>query len=478
MFRMARLGAAALMGVLVAGGSPAEAQLVEQLSSTVQAYVSVSDPVVALVGVTVVDGTGSPPQRNQTVVLRQGRIQAVGPSGQISVPGNARVLELPGHTVLPGLVGMHNHTFYTTRGRGVQLSFTAPRLYLASGITTLRTTGGREPYNEVNMAREVEQGLLPGPRIILTGPYITGRGGGNSMAQVSGPDEARRVVRYWAEEGATWFKAYTRISREELGAAIQEAHSRGLRFTGHLCSVSFQEAVALGIDNLEHGFFTNTDWVPNRAPDSCPSNLLGLLSEVDVASPEVNTTIRAMVENDVSLTSTLAVYELLVPGRPPLEERVLSALAPDARQEYLSVRSEIEAQGQGHFMVDVFRKGQAFELAYHRAGGLLAAGVDPTGIGGALPGYGDQRNFELLVEAGFTPVEVVQVMSLNGARILGMDDELGSVEVGKRGDLVVIQGDPISRPEDIRKVVTVFKDGVGYDAGRLEEAVQGLVGVR
>jgi hypothetical protein len=129
-------------------------------------------------------------------------------------------------------------------------------------------------------------------------------------------------------------------------------------------------------------------------------------------------------------------------------------------------------------MPAVFRNAQAFELAFVRAGGLLGAGVDPTGNGGALPGFGDQRNYELLIEGGFTPVEAIQIMSLNGARILGNDDELGSVEAGKVADLVVIDGDPVARPEEIRNVVTVFKDGVGYDAVRLIESVDGMVGVR
>lgn len=129
-------------------------------------------------------------------------------------------------------------------------------------------------------------------------------------------------------------------------------------------------------------------------------------------------------------------------------------------------------------MPEVFRKAQEFELAFARAGGLLAAGVDPTGIGGALPGFGDQRNYELLLEAGFTPVEAIQVMSLNGARILGIDGELGSIAQGKRADLVVIRGNPIATPAEIRNVTVVFKDGIGYDSAKLIEAVKGQVGVR
>jgi hypothetical protein len=329
------------------------------------------------------------------------------------------------------------------------------------------------------MKRGIEAGTMPGPRMHVTGPYITGSvGAGSHMLTVGSPEEARRVVGYWAEEGATWFKAYTAISRDALGAAIEEAHRRGLKFTGHLCSVSFREAVALGIDNLEHGLFTNSDYDPTKEPDRCPSGMRNRLADLDMDSPDVAATIREMVEAGVGLTSTLAVYELSFPGRPPLEPRFERALAPEAYREYMATRESIQRNADQSTMPAVFRNAQAFELAFVRAGGLLGAGVDPTGNGGALPGFGDQRNYELLIEGGFTPVEAIQIMSLNGARILGNDDELGSVEAGKVADLVVIDGDPVARPEEIRNVVTVFKDGVGYDAVRLIESVDGMVGVR
>lgn len=173
----------------------------------------------------------------------------------------------------------------------------------------------------------------------------------------------------------------------------------------------------------------------------------------------------------------VAVYEISIPGRPPLEERTLAALAPAAREEYLTRRNEIARQTES-ITGELFPRAQAFEYAFFKAGGLLAAGVDPTGNGGALPGFGDQRNYELLLEAEFTPAEAIQIMTLNGARVLGVEEELGSVEVGKIADLVVIQGDPVARPAEIRNVVTVFKDGVGYDSKKLVDSVEGLVGVK
>lgn len=454
------------------------AQAFSSLSQGVQQVVSVPDARVALTHVRVIDGTGQPPLEDQTIVIENGKIALVAPAAGARVPEGVRTIDLTGHTVIPGLVGMHNHTFYTTRGRSVQLQFSAPRLYLASGVTTVRTTGGTSPYHEINMKRSIDRGEIPGPRMHLTGPYLTGPGGAGTMAHIGTPEEARRIVNYWADEGVTWFKAYTDISREALRAAIVAAHKRGLKFTGHLCSVSFREAVQLGIDNLEHGLFTNSDYVPNRKPDHCSPDMRASILKVAIDGPEIQQTIREMVKSNVAMSSTLAVYELSYPDRPPLEDRVLEALSPEAREEYLSARKEMSARAAQSTMPELFRRAQAFERAFVKAGGLLGAGVDPTGMGGALPGFGDQRNYELLLEAGFSPVEAIQIMSHNGARILGVDKQLGTITAGKLADLVVIRGNPIAQPAEIRHVTTVFKDGVGYDSAKLLASVKGLVGIR
>jgi imidazolonepropionase-like amidohydrolase len=453
-------------------------QTFNSLTPPVQSVVSVSESRVALQHVRVVDGTGKAPLEDQTILIDNGKITALGPAAATQVPAGVRAMDLTGHTVIPGIVGMHDHTFYTTRGRSVQLQFSAPRLYLASGVTTIRTTGGTSPYHEINMKKSIERGETPGPRIHLTGPYLTGPGGAATMAQIGSTEEARRIVNYWADEGVTWFKAYTDISREVLRAAIVAAHKRGLKFTGHLCSVSFREAVALGIDNLEHGLFTNSDFVPNRTPDHCSPEMRTSILKVSMDGPEIQQTIREMVSNKVAMSSTLAVYELSFPDRPPLEDRVLEALSSEAREEYLSARKEMSDRAAQSTMPELFRRAQAFERAFVKAGGLLGAGVDPTGVGGALPGFGDQRNFELLIEAGFTPVEAIQIMTFNGARILGVDKELGSIAAGKIADLVVIRGDPIARPAEIRQTTVVFKDGVGYDSAKILASVKGLVGIR
>ena len=466
----------ATLAVLVAA-FPCAAQPADTLSDAVRQFVEVAESTVALTGVQVVDGTGRPAASGRTILIEDGRIAAVGPDAEVDIPGGARVLALDGHTVVPGFVGLHDHTFYMTRGRRVQLNFSAPRLYLASGVTAIRTTGAFSPYSELNLKRSIQEGLEIGPRMFITGPYLSGAGAMSQMFQVSTPEDARRVVAYWADEGVDWFKAYTRIGDEELAAAIDEAHRRGVKVTGHLCSVSFREAVALGIDNIEHGFFTNSDYVAGKQPGVCPPGVRRSLLEVDLEGEEVAATIREMVEQGVAMTSTLPVYELAIPNRPPLEQRVLDMLAPGARDEYLQSRADVASRDDAP-MAELFPKAQAFERMFVEAGGLLAAGVDPTGMGGALPGYGDQRNYELLLESGFSPEQVIRIMSLNGARVLGEDGRFGSIEPGKLADLVVIDGDPVRREAEIRNVTLVFKEGVGYDAPALAESVRGLVGLR
>jgi imidazolonepropionase-like amidohydrolase len=471
--------------IVLLAATPASALLGQggaTLSPQVRSFVSVDSAVVALTNVRVIDGTGAAPRDNQTIVISNGKIAAVGRAGQVRVPAGAQVLDLAGHTVIPGLVGMHNHLFYTAAGgRRAQLNFSAPRLYLASGVTTVRTTGSTSPYADINLKHAIDGGVVPGPQIYITAPYITGGDAPGQMARIETPEQARRFVAYWAEEGASWIKAYTDIRRSELQAAIDEAHRRGLKVTGHLCSVSFTEAVGLGIDNLEHGLLTASDFVTAKTPDACPASLMREAGTADVTSATAQATIRALVEKHVSMTSTLAVYEPFFPGRPTKDQRTLDAMAPEVRDAYLRARHQIDSAGAANpdypLKVSMLQNAMAFEKAFFDAGGLLAAGVDPTGIGGALPGYGDQRNYEMLIEAGFTPAQAVQVVSANGARILGIQAQVGTIEVGKNADLVVLRGDLAAAPAVIRNVTIVFKGGIGYDAAKLIESVKGRVGI-
>ena len=471
-----------LLTLLIAGtlAAPAGSAVAQNRFSR---FISVEGPEIAITGVKIIDGTGAVPRENQTVVIRDGRIVAIGPAGSVRASIDAEVIDGSGHTLIPGLVGLHNHSFYTAAGGYIaQLSTTAPIMYLASGVTTIRTTGAMSPYEELNLKAEIDAGRRLGPRMLVTGPYLNGPAGDLGDTKVDNAEDARRVVRYWSEEGVSWFKAYMHISREALGAAIDEAHKHGIKVTAHLCSVTFREAVALGIDNLEHGLVANTDYVDGKQPDLCPEEALRYSAQVDLdmSSEEVQATFREMIDAGVSMTSTMAINEMYVPGRPPIEQRSLDMLAPHiavavkaANDRYANAPADNDFPDSPEW----FRKALEYEAAFVRAGGMLASGVDPTGYGAALPGFGDQRNFEILREADFTPQEVIQIMSANGAKILDIYDQTGSIEVGKLAELVLLKGDLTEDPSAIKNVTIVFKDGVGYDSAAMLESIKGQVGI-
>jgi imidazolonepropionase-like amidohydrolase len=463
---------AALAPALLAAQRP-------QLSDAAKAYVRVDSAVIAITNVLVIDGTGGAARSGQTVVLRDGIIAEAGPSKKVKVPAGAAVVDGTGHTLIPGIVGMHDHLYYSAAGgRAAQMSYTGPRLYLGAGVTTVRTTGSRSPYSDINLKRQIDQGRVPGPRIYVTTPYLTGPGGGGMMSVVDSAEEARRFVAYWAEEGATWVKFYTTISREAMGAAIAEAHKQGIKATGHLCSVTFREAVELHIDDLAHGGMTASDFIPGKEPDICPVNSLAATDKgVSGDSPVAILLIQFMIKNGVSMTTTPAVYELFYQNRPVTDERVLSLMAPEVREAYVKERAEIDSATNWALTADGFARALAFDLAFYKAGGVLGSGVDPTGNGGALPGLGDQRGYEILIEGHFTPEQAVQVVTLNGAKILGISDVYGSIAVGKVADLVLLNGDLRGDPKVIQNVVLVFKDGIGYDSPKLIAATKGRVGI-
>jgi len=466
----------------------AQSSYAQKLSPEVREFVTVEAPTVALTHVRVIDGTGAPARDDQTVVLFGGKIASVTDAASANIPKDARVLDLSGKTVIPGLVGMHDHMFYPVGGRMYgEMGYSFPRLYLAAGVTTIRTTGSLEPYTDLNLKQQIDAGEMAGPHIHVTGPYLEGAGTwALQMHSLAGPDDATKTVNYWLDEGVDNFKAYMFITPGELSAAVIAAHKRGAKVTGHLCTIGFREAAALGIDDLEHGLLVDTEFFLWKKPDTCPDDPKGteFLSKLDVQSGPVHDMILDLVRRHVAVTSTLPVFEMFVPGRPSIQQRVLDALSPEAQAEFLAnkVRSADPASLRKRYGSEVspwtaaFQKEMEFERAFAKAGGLLLAGLDPTGMGGVIAGFGDQREIELLVEAGFTPLEAIHIATANGAQYLGESDRIGTIAPGKQADLVVIKGDPSKNISDIENVETVFKDGIGYDSAKLIESVRGHVG--
>jgi imidazolonepropionase-like amidohydrolase len=450
------------------------------LSADVRQFVSVDAPVVALTHVRVIDGTGAAPRLDQTLVIERGLIRAVGDAATTPVPADARTIDLTGRTVLPGLVMLHEHMFYPSGGGSVynEQAFSFPRLYLAGGVTTARTAGNMAGYADLELKRAIDAGRALGPALDVTAPYLNGPG--LPIYQVhalTGPDDARQMVTHWAERGATSFKAYMQITRDQLAAAIAEAHRRKLRVTGHLCSITFREAAAAGIDNLEHGLVVASDFVPEKRPDECPAGgVTASIAALDVASEPVQALIRELVRRRVAVTSTLTIFETFTPGRPSAPQGALDAMLPEARDQYLRRRVQIATQANSPW-TRLFANEMQFERDFLRAGGLLLVGTDPTGYGGVVAGYANHRALELLVEAGLTPLEAIKVATLNGARYLGRADSVGTVAVGRRADLMIVRGDPSARIADIANVETVFKAGIGFDSARLFASVRGRVGL-
>jgi imidazolonepropionase-like amidohydrolase len=452
-----------------------------QPQPTMKDFIRVQSPVVALEHVRVIDGTGAPAKADQTIVISGGKITAIGNAGVVPVPADANRMDMTGYSALPGLVGMHDHLFYPSGG-GLyhDMPFSFPRLYLALGVTTIRTTGSMEPYTDLEIKKAVDAGKMPGPKINATGPYMEGEGIPLlQLHQLTGPDDASRTVEYWVAEGAHSFKVYNYITRAELKAVIDTAHKHGIKVTGHLCSIGFREAAELGIDDLEHGLTVDTEFHPEKKPDVCPNpnQAAAAAAKLEVTSEPIQTTIKALIDKHVAVTSTLPVFEQFVPSRPDVPQKVLDMLSDDARKAYQGNRVRIAQNKESPWPV-MFQREMEFERAFVKAGGTLLAGLDPTGIGGIIAGFGDLREVELLVDAGFTPLEAIKIATLNGAQFLGEADHVGSLAPGKQADIMLVKGDPSSKVADIENVEVVFKDGVGWDSKKLIDSVKGQVGIR
>jgi enamidase len=452
------------------------AQLVH--SSPLNQFIAFDNPVIALTHCTLADVIAVKAVPDQTVIIRDGVITAIGASSGTPVPNDARVVDCTGKSLLPGLVLMHEHMYYPALSMNPlyvhykQLPVTFPKLYLACGATMIRTAGSIEPFSDLALKRDIDLGKVAGPSMDITAPYLEGKGSfAPQLHELSGPAEAKAFVNFWADEGFTSFKAYNMLDRATLKAAIDAAHARGLKLTGHLCSITYREATDLGIDQLEHGFFASTDFVPGKKEDQCV-NVPDPLATAYPDSPAVKQLIAYLVNHKIILTSTLAVFEGYVAADTVYRPEVLEAMAPDTREMFLKQYSRLRSTAGAQRM----ERGMRLEKEFADAGGLLTVGTDPTGNGSVLAGYGSQQAIELLVKEGFTPLQAIRIATFNGAKALGMENTLGSIQVGKRADLVVVDGDISQDILNIRRVQWVFKKGIGYDSKKLFDNVKGQVG--
>jgi imidazolonepropionase-like amidohydrolase len=476
------------LGSVPVAASLAQAQPTAASTSTalppftpqVKEYIKVNAPVVALTDAKVIDGTGRPALLHQTVLLRNGRIEQVGSAKKVKVPAGAEVINCAGKTLIPGFVMLHEHLYYTMPAGGyfniAQMPYSFPRLYLAGGATTIRTAGSIEPQTDLAIQRLIGEGKFIGPDMDVTAPYMEEPGMDiPALNTVKGPEEAAAATKFWADKGCTSFKMYMHATRADLAAVVREAHPRHLKITGHLCALTYREAAEIGIDNLEHGFMASSDFVIGKAADACdyPAARQSL-QRLPANSPAMTDLIKFLISKNVALTSTLPVFEPYT-GREVVLGGGLDALIPQLQErETATWKSN---QGKDTASVALFKKEQGWEKQFYDAGGLLVAGTDPTGAGRTIAGYANRRQVELLVEGGFTPLQAIKICTLNGAKYLGRDREIGTIEVGKQADLILINGDPEKDIRQLRQMEIVFKHGVGFDSPKLFDSMKGKVGL-
>lgn len=464
--------------------APALAQT--KFSDETKKYIDYNDSITVFKNALLIDGKGNAAKPNQTIIISRGKIDWVGDDTKAIIPKGANIVDLNGKAMMPGLVMLHEHMYISAHSMTPrylnlkQLALTFPRLYLAAGATTIRTCGSIEPYSDIRIKKDINLGLIPGPFMELTAPYIEGKTAVfPQMKENKTPEEAAAFVNYWAGQGFTSFKAYIGVDKPTLKAAIDAAHKNKLKITAHLDAVTYREAANMGIDNLEHGFIASTDFVFDKKENERPAAGIAIksLGNLDVQTDSVKQFIQFLIDKKVGITSSLAVFEGATTTQPQPNEDAVNAMSPDTRDFYFKRLIAVKSAKALTDTDKAFAKAAKMEKLFYDMGGLLTVGTDPTGNGGTLAGYGNWRAIELLVEAdGFTPLEAIKIATQNGSVALGLDKTIGTIEAGKSADLLIIDGDPAKNISDIRKVLFVFKNGVGYNSKKLFESVKGKVG--
>ena len=435
-------------------------------------FISETAPLIAFTNARVIDGTGAAAKEKQTVVIENGRIIKVGRDGEVSIPEEAKRISLKGKSLLPGWVMTHEHIFYATHPPkyspnymsylSVQQSIAYPRLYLAAGVTSARTAGSTDPYSDLGIKRAIDSGDHVGPDFDLTTPFVTFSIPGLNYlnrSDIKTEQGAREMVRYWASRGFTSVKVQGITSEEQrslLAATIDESHKYGLKITGDFGSsiAIHRMAVDLGIDQLEHMI-------------AHYKNKQALTAE----DPEVQGMMQHYVDHSLTISTTMALWDDQI-----IPDEVFNLLTDYSQKLYR--RYPFGEWGGGEDSIkdgSALKQQQALYLAFYRKGGTLSVGTDPARQG-VLAGYGNLRSLELLADAGIPALDVIKMATLNGAKVIGIEQDRGTIEVGKRADLIVIAGNPLENIADVHKIETVYKKGIGYDPQALKDSVKGAVG--
>jgi len=453
----------------------------QKFAPDVAAYIKINTPTFAITHVKLIDGTGNAAMPDETVIVADGKIAQVGPYNKVKIPAGIQIIDGTAKTLIPGLVMLHEHLFYTVMAgkhfNVAEMPWSFPRLYLAGGATTIRTGGSIEPQTDLNLKRMISEGTMLGPNMDVTAPYFEEAPGYNipSLSTINGPKDAAVTANYWADRGCTSFKIYVHATRADMAAVIAEAHKRNLKVTGHIGAVTYREAAEMGIDNLEHGFAVSSDFDSLKVPDKIDDRRqYQSLLDLPLKSQKMKDLMQYLITKHVAITSTLPVFEPIT-GREAFPGDAGGALISEIREPLEKLCQAL--QGKDDNAIAAFKQELFWEKQFYDMGGLLLAGSDPTGEGRVIAGYSNHREIELLAEAGFTPEQAIKICTLNGAIYLNRQNEMGTIATGKNADIVLINGDITTDIKNIRKTELVFKNGIGFDSQKIFDSVKGHVGM-
>jgi imidazolonepropionase-like amidohydrolase len=411
---------------------------------------------LALVGATLVDGTGKAAIPDSAIVLEHGRIVAVGPKSQVQIPKNAKVLDETGKFILPGLWDMHSHFEQVEWGP----------IYLAAGVTTVRDCGNE--FEFIRSVRDaVAQGHGLGPQLLLagivdgSGPYAVG------VQRVDTPDQARMWTDKYHDANFQQMKIYSSVKLEELKAVAQEAHRLGMTVTGHVPNgLTPYQAIEAGQDQINHMHYIIDMMLPPAPGGRKAEEQFKAVAALDVNSPDVQKAISFLKDHGTVVDPTLALYELFgaSTAKPP------ASFEPGIDKLPGELKAQLVEVGPPRPYSDVVERAFDKQLeilgAMHRAGIPIVAGTDQ-----AVPGHSLHREMELYVKAGFTPMDAIQAATIVPARAMGVDKEVGTLETGKRADLIVLDADPLADIHNSRKVEFVVTNGTMYNTAELWRSV-------
>ncbi|MGA8405991.1 MAG: amidohydrolase family protein [Candidatus Acidiferrales bacterium] len=411
---------------------------------------------IALVGGTLIDGTGAAPVPDSVVLVEKGRIVAAGPKSRVKIPGGTQKIDARGKFILPGLWDMHAHFEQVEWGP----------IYLATGATTVRDCGNE--FEFITAVRDaIAGGRGLGPRILAAG-IVDGSGPlAIGVARVDTPEEAKMWVDKYHAAGFQQMKIYSSVKLEEVKDVAEEAHRLGMSVTGHVPEgLNAYQVIEAGQDQINHVPYIADIMIPPLPENATRTDRLNAEANIDLNSPEANKAIAFLVQHGTVLDDTVALFEFFTASsaRPPVSiEPGVAKVAPEL-QAILAETGPPSPNAAVH--EKLVQKYIEIIGALHRAGVPIVAGTDQT-----VPGYSLYRELELYVQAGFTPMEAIQAATIVPARVLGFDTELGTVEAGKRADVIIVDGNPLENIHNIRKVEFVITNGVMYNCAELWKSV-------